>query len=259
MLNRTQRLWKLAKPGVAALLLAAAICACSIVEPSPPQITPFLTHADLLKPAPKRAPYQLVWTIREADPSFKPKPYTHVYLKPVNLAYLGGGSARKWHSSLQVMPATPQEVREIADLLYADLLQSLTDSGHNWRVASGVGPGVLVVEAALVELYPTQISYNVAGAAAGMFVPGGSTISAAGKGSIGLELKFSDGETGLVLGEVADRREDKKALIGDLKDYTRLGHARESVRVWAAQLKELLSTPLTHQVKRDLPFSFLSW
>ncbi len=231
---------------------------CSLLQTKPAEPTAFLVKPERLKPAPERSPYHLGWNILEEHPGYAAKVFKKVYLKPVNLAYLGKASVTDWRQNVQLKGGSPEEVKEISDYLYDKLLEAIVTSTHKFLITSRPDADTLVVEAALVEYHPTQVSYKVAGVVAGAVVPGGSLVKTLGNGSIGMEVKFSDGATGEILGEVADRRDDKAALI-DFNNLTRLGHAKGTIDDWAKELNELLSTPRDQQVKRTRWFELVGW
>jgi hypothetical protein len=239
------------------VILAAA--GCSAIDAKVAKPTAFLVNHDKLQTLPERSPFHLAWNISREQPDYENKVFKKVYLKPINLNYLGKASVDGWRQNLQISAATEEEIKEIIDYMYDKFLQAIVTSLHKFEVASSSGPETLVVEIALVEFNPTQVSYKLAGAAAGSFVPGGSTLKTLGKGGIGIEAKFSDGGTGEILGEVADRREEKMALVADLNNLSRLGHAKEAVDDWANELKELMSTPIDQKVKRSWPFVLIGW
>ena len=241
------------------LLVILATAGCSMIDAKAAKPTAFLLNHDRLQTLPERSPFHLAWNISREQPEYENKVFKKVYLKPINLDYLGESSVDEWRQNFQISAATKEEIKEIISYMYDRFLQAMVTSPHLFEVASSAGPETLVVEIALVEFNPTQVSYKLAGAAAGSFVPGGSTLKTLGKGGIGIEAKFSDGETGEILGEVADRRDEKVALVADLNNLTRLGHAKEAIDDWADELKELLSTPIDRKVKRSAPFVLIGW
>jgi hypothetical protein len=245
-----------------ALILLPVILAtagCSVIDAKVAKPTAFLVNHDKLQTLPERSPFHLAWNISREQPDYKNKVFKKVYLKPINLDYLGKASVDEWRQNFQISTATDEEIKEIIDYMYDRFLQAIVTSLHKFEVVSSASPETLVLEIALVEFNPTQVSYKLAGAAAGSFVPGGSALKTLGKGGIGIEAKFSDGGTGEILGEVADRREEKTALVADLNNLSRLGHAKEAIDDWANELKELMSTPITQKVNRTLPFVLVGW
>lgn len=241
------------------LLALLTVCGCSFFEIKTAKPTSFLLNHDKLKPIPERSPYHLAWNISREQPNYRSRVFKKVYLKPINLSYLGNGSVDEWRQKFQISAATDSEIKEIVDYMYTKFQQAIVTSPHEFEIATSSGRETLVVEIALVEFNPTQVSYKVIGAAAGSFVPGGSVVKTLGQGGIGIEIKFSDGESGQTLGEIADRREEKTALIADLNNLSRLGHAKEAIADWTAELKELLSTPITQKVDRTRPFILIGW
>jgi hypothetical protein len=236
-----------------------SLSGCSLIEAEKTKPTEFLIYHSKLQAFPERSPFHLGWNIQREKPEYAGKVFTKYYLKPINLDYLGRSSVEDWREEAQIKEASGEELKEVSEYLFARLSNALSSSRKNYKRAAAPGPRVLVVEAALVELRPTQVTYKLAGAAAGTFIPGGSLVKTLGKGGIAIEIRFSDGATGEVRGEIADRREEKLAVIADLNNFSRLGHAKQAIDDWADELTELLSTPIEQKVRRSSNFVLVGW
>lgn len=130
--------------------------------------------------------------------------------------------------------------------------------GDRLRLANHRGPGVLVLELALVELVPSKAFWNVSATAAGFVVPGAGFLSAAGRGSIAIEGRGRDGATNEIIATFKDRRTDKIAPV-NLGSYTWYHGAEGNIGDWAAEFAELLNTPPTNVVKRPSPVTLKVW
>jgi hypothetical protein len=130
--------------------------------------------------------------------------------------------------------------------------------GGSLKSASGPGPGVLVMELALVELVPSNAYWNAGATAAGFVVPGAGMLSAAGAGSIAIEGRFRNGSNNKVIANFKDRRKDKTAQV-NIGSYTWYHGAEGNINDWASEFAELLNTPPTHVVKRPSPVTLMPW
>ena len=106
----------------------------------------------------------------------------------------------------------------------------------------------MILELALVELVPTKAFIHAVANFIGFLIPGAQTIGLTGSGSVAIEGRIRDADTGKVIFKFADRQQDKTSIVS-IKDITWHGHAEEIIDDWAREFVELYDTPPTHIVK----------
>ena len=252
---------------VAGCLFACA--SCSSLETRNLSPSPFLEHGSALQPLPQRSPFQGNWFAGRGELDDLRKTFNQIHVRPVNTSFIlfeenPAAPGRRTSS------AAPEDIREMADFMDRSLRAAFSAGTRvKWSVVTSPGPRTFVLGAALVELNPTGAALNAAKSVAGFFIPGaplvsaaisvgaGAVADAAADGSIAIEVKVWNGETGKLLAEFFDRREDRSALIVNLNDYSAYGNARRAVEEWAEHLVELLETGSEHQVERSAAFSLI--
>lgn len=85
-------------------------------------------------------------------------------------------------------------------------------------------------------------------------MPGGGLVKTTAKGSIAIEVKVIDGDTGELIIQWADREQDQSSLFS-LNDFSWYSHARGIVDTWAQQLVALHNTTTDKLVEDSLPFT----
>ncbi len=243
--------FNLAACGLAALLLPG----CHVFDAKPaadsgynPGTAPMATRAKFL---------QQTWVA----PAYRGQPVTSkfssVYVAPVDTSYL---ARQSWW---QEQTAKQSTLGRDADLLSrkmraADWSALANYPGKNLPVAGQPGPGVLVIELALVELVPSKAYWNAAATTAGFVVPGAGFLSAAGRGSIAIEGRLVNGATGEIIATFKDRRADKVAPV-NLGSYSWYHGAEGNISDWASESAELLNTPPGHTVQRASAVTLKPW
>ncbi len=238
---KSSRLLALAILGSLAALAGGCATSSSGLKAKTVPPSAFLENPRMLKPNRARAPFNLVW----ANPKFEARrgTFNAIYIPPVSTAYLRPVD-RPLVTALEGPKAKDRPVAEMAGLLRTDFNKALKTPGSRFAPATGKGPCVLTLELALVEMNPT----NVVGNAARYGAPGGSALAPLTKGNIAIEGKLRDSVTGELLYEFADNEQDKFAVVS-LRDMSSYGHARTSIKEWAKQFAELVSTPASHKVQ----------
>ena len=196
------------------------------------------------------------------DSAYRGKPvkdhFSSVYVAPVNTSYMGKQSW--WQQQTGARKAElASDTKKLAAQIQSQFKQAIANyPGDNISLASGPGPGVLVVELALVELVPSNAYWNAGATAAGFVVPGAGLLSAAGAGSIAIEGRLRDGATSKTFATFKDRRKDKVAPI-NVGSYTWYHGAEGNIGDWAAEFAELINTPPDHVVKRPSAVTLKPW
>lgn len=94
------------------------------------------------------------------------------------------------------------------------------------------GQTLLTIECALIDLHVTNVAANVAGDAAGFYVPGASFVAGLfDKGHITFAAKvFADKK---LVAEFAECDTTPLSIIGSLNNYSSYGHQRDIIDQWA--------------------------
>ncbi len=201
----------------------------------------FLENPGSLSTQKQRAPFDTIWV----DPSHPDTGagYKSVYIAPVTTQYLRPVN-RPLVTVMEGPKAKDRPVQGTADVVRNSFIKAFrTSPAQRFQVVDRPGPGVLVVEMALVELNPT----NVIGNAVKYGAPGGEALGPITKGNVALECKVRDGATKKLLLQFADNEQDKFAPVS-LRDLSSYGHARQAIYDWAKEFEELLRTPPSHKV-----------
>jgi len=183
--------------------------------------------------------------------------FSSVYIAPVNTNYLS--KQTWWQAQGDRRASLEADTKRFSGHIRREFQQKITNyPGDHLPLASGPGPGVLVVELALVELVPSKAYWNAGASAAGLVVPGAGFLTAAGRGSIAIEGRARDGGTGKIIATFKDRRADKVAPV-NFDSYTWYEGAEGNVSDWAAEFAELINTPPHHVIKRASPVKLKPW
>lgn len=190
-----------------------SIVGCVSVKP-PPQ-SGFLENYTELKQNPDDK--SLMWW---ESTEFNWSSYTKVMIDPVTI-YL--------HSDSSGTTIHPDELVKLADELRSAVVDEL---GQNYPVVSESGPGVLRVQAALTDIKLANVPINVV-----------TTLVALlplDMGGASIEVKFIDSMTGMTMATGMDQKLGFPTQVRN--GFTSLGHARQSFKDWASELRAALET-----------------
>ena len=216
----------------------------------------YLDEAEPMTENRERYPFNRVWI--SPDWPEKRAGYHKVILAPVNLDYLETMAWWQTQNS-RTKESLKEDQARIAAYMSERFEEAIrNDPRHEVEVVSQPGPDTVVLELALVELIPSKIFFNAAATAGGFFVPGTGALGALGKGSVAIEGRLKDSTTGTVFVQMADREENKHALV-DVAGLTWYDGAKDAIDDWARQFVELADTPLTAKVNDSSPFTLITW
>jgi len=244
-------------PCLTAALLATVLPSCQLLVPAPAADSGFNPRTTAT--ANSRAAFlQQVWI---AD-SYRGKPvseqFSSVYIAPVSTRFMAEQSWWQQQTPMR-QESLSEDTRAIATRMRQQFMAAIINNrAHKISLARAPGPGVLVIELALVELVPSKAYWNAAATAAGFAVPGAGFLSIAGRGSIAIEGRARDGATNSIIATFKDRRADKTAPV-DLGKYTWYHGAEANITDWAAEFAEFLNTPPSHVVKRAKSITLKPW
>jgi hypothetical protein len=241
--------------GLAALTLAG-FTSCQVFEAKQAADSGFNRTT---APTATRAEFlQHVWVAKAYRGKSVKEQFAAVYIAPVNIGYMAKQSW--WQQQTNARQSElAKDTQQFARRMQSQFKQAIANyPGGKMKLASGPGPGVLVLELALVELVPSNAYWNAGATAAGFVVPGAGLLSAAGAGSIAIEGRARDGASQAIIATFKDRRKDKVAPI-NIGSYTWYHGAEGNINDWAAEFAELLNTPPSHVVKRPSPVTLSPW
>jgi len=241
---------------LAVACLLSLLPSCQMFDAKPakssgynPSTAPMKTRAEFLQESWVAAPYRGK-PVREH--------FSSVYIAPVNTRYLA--EQTWWQQQGGDSKSTlAKDTRMIAGQIRKEFQGAISNyPGKHLPLASGPGPGVLVIELALTELVPSKAYWNAGATAAGFVVPGAGFLSAAGRGSIAIEGRARDGGTGKIVATFKDRRADKVAPI-NMDSYTWYEGAKGNVSDWASEFAQLINTPPHQVIKRASSVKLKPW
>lgn len=196
------------------------------------------------------------------SPSLRGKSPSDLYSK-VFFSATGVAQLKKqgwWASqSLKTKEQIEVDARRLADRLHRSLIVSAHDlPSKKLQVVGQPGPDTLTVETAITEIVPAKAFWNAAATAAGFAVPGAGLLSVAGKGSIGIEGRLVDGNTGAMVAEFRHRMVDKSAVV-NVASYRWYGGSEANLDEMARKTAEILNAPPDKLVTRPLPFKLVAF
>jgi hypothetical protein len=242
---------------VPSLLAAASLVTLGTgckVKPAPD--SGFLANPELMMAHRERAPFDRAW----AKPGFNKNKYKGLIVCPVNIDYLMRNSG--WDAANPANAKVVESAHELAAFTRDTFVAAFQeDPLHRFTVGTQTGPGVAVLELAIVQLVPSKSVVAAIGLAAPVAkAPAMAVFSklAGGNTCVAIEGRLRDAQTGEVLMMFADREEPPNRII-DAKAITWYGDAKDSIETWAKQLVELANTPPNKEVKDAANFTLSPW
>jgi len=230
------------------------VSGCKDTEPAPN--SGYLSGSSMMTTQRERFPFNRVWV----KPGLSKESYRAIIISPVNTAYLmtntGWAAANPGNSKLK------EGVSELAQFTRDTFVKAFNDDPqHRLPVVQKAGPGVVVLDLAIVELVPSKAILGALGLVAPFArapVVGVGSKVAGGNPVVAIEGRLRDSQTGDVLMMFADREEPPFRII-DAKAVTWYGDAKDSIQMWAQQMVELANTPRSHKVEDASSFSLRPW
>ncbi len=244
---------------------------CSQFKASPADSSPFLENESLLKPAPQRISWDGVWSADPDHIAVKAADIRTIYIAPINTDYLNM-KKDKTGKYVKARSLSDEDVKAITDLIETSFVNSIQKvPAANLKIVDNLSDAHLKLELALVELIPTTVAANIAADVGGFIIPGSKAIEKAAEtgaqaaggalasGSIAIEMKLSDPESGKLLAEAKDRESDPASLILNYRDFEQFAWSRHTVKDWSDEFAQIFSTPATTKVDGVSHFSFIPW
>jgi hypothetical protein len=226
ILERSDCMRKFTLPIVSVLIVSfiAVLAGCA-----PKQVPPtgFIDDSDKMEKV-KNLPFHRVWI----KPDLDSNRYSNVMIAPVNTEYM-----LKMGLTGRVKPrdGADKAARKMAGYIKEKLQSTFFENGYP-LIVSKPTKKTIIIEPALIELTPARPLMNF------LFVLG---FFSRHRGSIAIEARLKDGESGEVIAMFADRRYGQAAIFS-FKNFGRYAHPKKIVRDWSAQLTSaFLSDPGT--------------
>jgi hypothetical protein len=184
--------------------------------------------------------------------------YSKVYFTPVSTGRL---TQQGWWASQSSIKQQQLAVdaRKLASRMNSYLANAArNDSGRRLQVVNQPGPGTVIVDIAITELVPAKAYWNAAATAAGFVVPGAGLLSAAGSGSVAIEGRVRDGNTGTVIASFRDRMSDKMALV-NLDSYTWYAGSEKNLEETAVNIARVINSSPGTVVNQSAPIQLTAY
>jgi hypothetical protein len=184
--------------------------------------------------------------------------FSKVYFAPVSTGRL---KQQGWWASQSSIKQQQLEgdARELARHFNQALVTAArNDPSRRLTVVSQPGPDTLTVEMAITELVPAKAYWNAGATAAGFVVPGAGLLSAAGSGSIAIEGRMRDGNTGAVIATFRDRMKDKVAMV-NIDSYTWYGGSEANLDEIAVKTARVLNANPGEVVSQSSPITLITY
>lgn len=232
------------------LFFALVLVGCS-VNPS--------KNSEFLKDSPEmekhsRYPYQRVWLRYDAEKN--KNTVKALIIAPVNITYIKKMDWFKLQGK-EKQQTILEEARELGNYFQSHLKEKIATETH-LNITDKPGSDISRVEIAIVELIPSDVWWNAAATGAGFVVPGAGMLKTFGAGSIAIEVKISNSNTGELIGLIADREIDKMAPI-DVAALSWFQGSKNNIDDWVDIMVNSVNTGWNEQVTDTVPFRLLPW
>jgi len=215
--------------------------------------------SEFLKDSPEmekysRYPYQRVWLRYDAEKN--KNMVKSLIIAPVNITYI---EKMDWfklqdNENQQIILA---EALELGDYFQSQLKDKIATETH-LKITDNPGLYTSRVEIAIVELIPSDVWWNAAATGAGFVVPGAGMLKTFGAGSIAIEMKITDSNTGDLIGLLADREVDKSAPI-DVAALSWFQGSKNNIDDWVDIMVDSVNTGWNEQVTDKAQFRLSPW
>jgi len=220
-----------------------------ILKADPAQPSAFIAHPTGLTKDPDHIPLNKIWRNPSAKAWERTGNFDRIVIQ-VNTRYL----RHKEHASPVAQQQEARAAAEMAKYMRARFDDAFAKGGK-YRVVSRPGHKTLVLELAIVELHPTNVPVNVVATGASVVAPGANFVaSMISRGTIAMEGKLRNGETGELLEEFTDREHDKSSAFS-FRDYSPYAHGRRAADDWAKEIEAMSRTPRNQKVHGAMAFT----
>lgn len=230
-----------------------------ITRSAPAPDTAFLPDPGRMQTQPAEAAFQKRWIA----PHVNWARYRKVIVAPVNIDYMLRQNWWDRQSYAEKFGFYHDDCRRIAAYMQKVFRDDLiANQEHRYLVTEVPGPDTLRLELAIVELVPTKAVLNGVEKTVGLALPmvistAMSPLSNLNEGSIAMEGKVVDSQTGQVLAMFADRERAEAAAL-DLAGFTPYGQSELVIRNWGTEFVRIVHAHM-QPVNRMLPFTLITF
>jgi len=203
-------------------------------------------------------PFHKVWF----SPKWNDRSYRSLVVRPVNTDFVKQSG---WWAKANLKGGN-EKMSEDLDNLAVYTREEFSkafrnDKNKRFAVVDAPRADSLVLELALVDVIPNKASLGALGLAATVVAaPVGAAIAAkeTAKGSVAIEGRFRDAQTGEVVAMWADREAGKFGPI-NLRRATWYGEAHKVIEEWAKQWVQIANAEPGEKVKDTRTFTLMPW
>jgi hypothetical protein len=220
-----------------AVMTTGSVTYAGPLKADPAPISPFIQHrAAMVRNS--KLPFNRVAINPSQRAWERVRGFDKIVILPVNTKYL-----RPYHSPFANNKLPPvgerRPVGETTRYIQTQFEQAFAKDGK-FHVVSKPQRGALSLEIALVDLRPSNVAVNLIGTAASSVAPGANLLSSQfSRGSIAIEGKLRNAETGELLAEFSDREHDKTSLFS-FRDYAPYAHDHRAISDWAKEVEQMV-------------------
>ena len=241
--------------GIAMIVAAAGFFGCK-AKPLQQQ-TGFLAGAGGEATSEQRDlyPFHQAWF----QPRWNAPRYDSIVIAPVNVEYLKKEGA--WAKASLKGKRLDEDTANLAAMAQEAFQNAFReDEESRFQVVNAARGDSLIMELALVEVVPNKAVLGVLGFAATAVSMGAAGIAAkeVGKGSVAIEGRVRQADTGKIVAKFADREKGKFGPI-NLRRATWYGEQRKIIREWADQWVKIANAEPGEKVKETKTFTLRPW
>jgi len=190
--------------------------------------------------------------------------YRYVYIAPVDATRI---IVSKGWSQVQkkAIEATGKNLDKLCDFTRKAFEQAFRKQMKEMGVTDRLvvtdrkdQPSTLIIEPAFIAIAPTKAELNVIGTTASFFVLGADVVAGLlASGSVDMECRIRDAQTGEILSMFADTEGDPNALL-PVSGYSWTAATRINVKEIARHTAVLLSAEDYREIRRKFPVKIIS-
>lgn len=230
-------------------MFAVTLASCTIqLKP-----TPFLSHGSELTEGGK-LPFSGTWLPDEQRLIEASRRAGRILIRNVSIDYAAKAIDESDRTE-RAKTYRKEELAEMARYMKERFKSSILEKAQRpIEIVEEPGPDMIILELAIVEVVPTNAGASAVATVGGIFLPGTGVLTALAQGTIAMEGRVLDSNTGDPLMEFKDRASDRASAFS-LKDYQEYAHIRSVIDRWAAQYAELQAGNFEGKVSGSLPFT----
>lgn len=224
-------------------------------KPAPAQVTAFLPEPQKLKEQKPTFPFNKLWF----DDGFDWRKYNKIVVAPVDTEHL---LKQDWWKKLNEQKAVSDPKKDcitIGNYMRKAFQTAVReDPQKRFAVVDAPEPGALILELALVDLVPTKAFLNAVETVVGFVIFPVAFLTTLNSGSVAMEGRIKDVQTGKIVCMFTDRENGSFAII-DAAGLTWYRHAENIIQEWSRNFVAIANSEDYLKVKRKFPFKPVAW